>query len=145
MGLFMTCYLALVLSRVLQHKLGKKYSVGKILESLSKCNCCNEYENVYLFNYYDEVLKDIGSVVNIDFSLKRKYLQDIKKFRRSQGKLVFHNNFPQKKSCLQAIDISSFKALFYLKKCQTQDMSIFGSRFSILFLLILFYWGISSI
>ncbi len=76
---FLTCYLALVLSRVLQHKLGKKYSVSKILESLSKCNCCNEYENVYLFNYYDEVLKDIGSVVSIDFSLKRKYLQDIKK------------------------------------------------------------------
>ncbi len=76
---FLTCYLALVLSRVLQHKLDKKYSVGKILESLSKCNCCNEHENVYLFNYYDDVLKDIGSAINIDFSLKRKYLQDIKK------------------------------------------------------------------
>ena len=76
---FLTCYLALVLCRVLQHKLDKKYSVGKILESLIKCNCCNEYENVYLFNYYDEVLKDIGSVINIDFSLKRRYLQDIKK------------------------------------------------------------------
>ena len=76
---FLTCYLALVLCRVLQHKLGKKYSVGKILESLSKCNCCNEYENVYLFNYYDDVLKDIGSIIDVDFSLKRKSLQDIKK------------------------------------------------------------------
>ena len=76
---FLTCYLALVLCRVLQHKLDKKYSVGKILESLSKCNCSNEHENVYLFNYYDDVLKDIGNVVNIDFSLKRRYLQDIKK------------------------------------------------------------------
>jgi len=76
---FLTCYLALVLSRVLQHKLDKKYSVGKILESLAKCNCCNEQENIYLFNYYDDVLKDIGNVVNIDFSLKRRYLQDIKK------------------------------------------------------------------
>ena len=76
---FLTCYLALVLSRVLQHKLDKKYSVGKILESLTKCNCCNEHENIYLFNYYDEVLKDIGKVVNIDYSLKRRCLQDIKK------------------------------------------------------------------
>ena len=76
---FLTCYLALVLSRVLQHKLDKKYSVGKILESLAKCNCCNEQENIYLFNYYDDVLKDIGKVVNIDFSLKRRCLQDIKK------------------------------------------------------------------
>ena len=76
---FLTCYLALVLSRVLQHKLDKKYSVSKILESLSKCNCCNEQESIYLFNYYDDILKDIGEVTNINFSLKRRYLQDIKK------------------------------------------------------------------
>ena len=76
---FLTCYIALVLSRVLQHKLDKKYSVGKILESLSKCNCSNIHENYYLFDYYDEVLKDIGVVTNIDFSLKNRDLQDIKK------------------------------------------------------------------
>lgn len=76
---FLTCYIALVLSRVLQHKLDKKYSVGKILESLSKCNCSNIHENYYLFDYYDEVLKDIGVVTNIDFSLKNRNLQDIKK------------------------------------------------------------------
>ena len=71
--------MALVLSRVLQHKLDKKYSVGKILESLSKCNCSNIQENYYLFDYYDTVLKDIGLATNIDFSLKNRNLQDIKK------------------------------------------------------------------
>ena len=76
---FLTCYIALVLSRILQHKLDKKYSVGKILESLSKCNCSNVKENYYLFNYYDTVLKEIGEVINIDFSLKNRTLQDIKK------------------------------------------------------------------
>ena len=76
---FLTCYIALVLSRVLQHKLDKKYSVGKILESLGKCNCSNIHENYYLFDYYDEVLKDIGVVTDIDFSLKNRNLQDIKK------------------------------------------------------------------
>ena len=76
---FLTCYIALVLSRVLQHKLDKKYSVGKILESLNKCNCYNIQENYYIFNYYDEVLKDIGERLGIDFSLKNRSLQDIKK------------------------------------------------------------------
>lgn len=76
---FLTCYLALVLSRVLQHKLDKKYSVAKILESLSNCNCSNIQENYYLFDYYDSVLEDIGSVTNIDFSLKNRTMQDIKK------------------------------------------------------------------
>lgn len=76
---FLTCYIALVLSRVLQYKLDKKYSVSRILESLSKCNCYNIQENYYLFNYYDEVLKDIGEKIKIDFSLKNRSLQEIKK------------------------------------------------------------------
>lgn len=76
---FLTCYLALVLCRVLQHKLDKKYSVEKILECLANCNCSNHYENYYIFDYYDTVLKDIGNVIGIDFSLKNRTLQDIKK------------------------------------------------------------------
>lgn len=76
---FLTCYLALVLSRVLQHKLDKKYSVGKILETLSSCNCFNIQENIYQFTYYNTILKDIGQAVNIDFALKTRSLQDIKK------------------------------------------------------------------
>ena len=76
---FLTCYIALVLSRVLQHKLNKKYSVGKILESLSKCNCSHIENNYYLFNYYDKVLEDIGNTIDIDFSNKYMRLQDIKK------------------------------------------------------------------
>ena len=75
---FLTCYIALVLSRVLQHKLDKKYSVGKILESLQQCICFNIQENIYQFTYYDTVLKDIGEVTNIDFSLKNRNLQNIK-------------------------------------------------------------------
>ena len=76
---FLTCYIALVLSRVLQYKLDKKYSVGKILESLSKCNCYQIQSNYYLFNYYDDVLNDIGTILDLDFSRKYMRLQDIKK------------------------------------------------------------------
>lgn len=76
---FLTCYIALTLGRILQHKLDKKYSVGKIFESLSECNCSNIQENYYLFDYYDTVLEDVGRVTNIDFSLKHRILQDIKK------------------------------------------------------------------
>ena len=76
---FLTCFIALVLGRVLQHKLDKKYSVGTIFDTLAKCNCSNFQENYYLFDFYDSVLADIGSVTNIDFSLKNRTLQDIKK------------------------------------------------------------------
>ena len=76
---FLTCYLALVLCRVLQHKLDKKYSVEKILESLANCNCSHIENNYYLFHFFNEVLYDIGNIINIDFSRKYMRLQDIKK------------------------------------------------------------------
>lgn len=93
---FLTCYIALVLSRILQHKLGKKYSVGKILESLGKYNCSNIQENYYLFDYYDTVLKDIGTVITTDFSLKNRSVQDIKKILALAKKVNFRNNFPKR-------------------------------------------------
>ena len=76
---FLTCYLALVLCRVLQHKLDKKYSIEKILESLASCNCSHIENNYYLFHFFNEVLYDIGNIINIDFSRKYMRLQDIKK------------------------------------------------------------------
>ncbi len=41
--------------------------------------CSHIENNYYLFNFYDEVLQDIGSVIDIDFSKKYMRLQDIKK------------------------------------------------------------------
>ena len=82
---FLTCYIALVLGRVLQLKLNKKYSVGKILDSLSNCNCSGFERNYYLFDYYDTVLKDIGKAIDVDFSLKNRSLKNIKKIL-----LIFH-------------------------------------------------------
>lgn len=76
---FLTCYLALALSRILQLKIDKKYSVGKILDSLSNCNCSGFERNYYLFDYYDTVLKDIGKAIDVDFSLKNRSLKNIKK------------------------------------------------------------------
>ena len=35
--------------------------------------------NIYRFCFYDEILKDIGNLINIDFSLKNRALKDIKK------------------------------------------------------------------
>lgn len=75
---FLICFISLVLVRLLQEKLEKKYSSTQIIESLSKCNCSSIQENYWLFKYRDNVLEDIGNVLNIDFSKKFKTLQDIK-------------------------------------------------------------------
>lgn len=88
----------MVLGRVLQHKLDKKYSVGKIFDTLAKCNCSNFQENYYLFDFYDSVLADIGLVTNIDFSLKNRTLQDIKKNLGTTKNKQKDNNFRKKNS-----------------------------------------------
>lgn len=75
---FLTCFVALTLSRILEMKLEHKYSAGRILESLSKANCSLIQQNYYMFDYFDEVLKDIGNLMNIDFAKRVRTLGDIK-------------------------------------------------------------------
>lgn len=75
---FLTCFVALTISRILEMKLEHKYSTGKIIDSLSKAECSLLQQNYYVFDYYDEVLKDIGNVTNIDFSKRIRTLGEIK-------------------------------------------------------------------
>lgn len=75
---FLTCFVALTLSRILEMKLEHKYSAGRILESLSKASCSLIQQNYYMFDYFDEVLKDIGDLMNIDFAKRIRTLGDIK-------------------------------------------------------------------
>ena len=75
---FLTCFVALTIARILEHKLNHKYSSAKILESLSKSECMLLQQNYYCFNYYDEVLKDIGEYTGIDFGKKIRTLGEIK-------------------------------------------------------------------
>jgi transposase len=76
---FLTCFVALSIARILETKLEQKYSIGKLLDSLSKANCTLIQQNYYLFDYYDDVLKDIGMSLNIDFSMRIRTLGEIKK------------------------------------------------------------------
>lgn len=75
---FLTCFIALVIARLIQHRIGDKYSVARILESLKKVSCAHIKENYYLFDYTDEVTDAIGPAVGIDFSKKFMRLKDIK-------------------------------------------------------------------
>lgn len=75
---FLTCFIALIIARLLEMQLEHKYSIGRILESLSRSQCSHIQENYYLFDYYDDVLKDIGEKLEIDFNKKILSLGEIK-------------------------------------------------------------------
>ena len=76
---FLTCFVALVIARILEMKMDRRYSIGKMLESLDKSECTLIKANLYLFDYFDSVLEDIGSKFDIDFSIRSRTLGDIKK------------------------------------------------------------------
>jgi transposase len=83
---FLTCFIALLIARIIELKLKHKYSIGRILESLSKSECTFMKQNYYLFDYFDEVLDDLGLVFEIDFSQRVRSLGDIKKILASTKK-----------------------------------------------------------
>ena len=76
---FLICFVALVIARLLEFRMDRKYSVSKMLESLRRCECSSVEQNLYVFDYYDEVLCDIGKEFDIDFSKKYRTLKEIKK------------------------------------------------------------------
>lgn len=76
---FLTCFISLVIVRILEHRLKEKYSVTAMLESLSKASCSHIQENYFLFDFYSDALEDIGKELNVDFSKKIMSLGEIKK------------------------------------------------------------------
>lgn len=76
---FLTCFIALVIARILEMKMGNRYNIPQLLESLKKSGCTHLKANYYLFDYYDEVLEDIGNKFSIDFYKRVRSIGEIKK------------------------------------------------------------------
>lgn len=79
---FTTCFLALVLIRLLEAKLGNKYHAGKIIESLKKYNCTKLNTNIWQFTYYDEVIDDCAKSFGLALNLQHRKQQEIQRLLR---------------------------------------------------------------
>lgn len=76
---FLICFVSLLLLRVLEYKLDKKYSVNQIRDSLIRYSCSHLEQNYYLFDYRDEILQSLEGVLGIDFGNKIMTTSEIKK------------------------------------------------------------------
>lgn len=74
----LSCFISLVIMRILQKKTGRLYSTKKIIECLNRISCCLEQNNIYLFKYRTQISDMLGPAVGIDFTHKRLQLSDIK-------------------------------------------------------------------
>jgi len=86
---FLVCFVALVIARLLQRRLGDRFSIAAISESLSNASCTRLEENWYVLDHYNDVIVALRDEMGID--LTRKYLQlgDIRKMLGSTKKHTF--------------------------------------------------------
>jgi transposase len=76
---FLICFIALLIARVTELRLGGKYTVAKIVETLRKVECSNIDQNLWLFDYSDDVTDDMNAAFGTDFGLKVMTLKQIGK------------------------------------------------------------------
>jgi len=77
-GHFLSCFIPLVIIRILQKKTDRRFSSEKIADCLKRIACVSEQDNIYLFNFRSEISETIGAALDIDFTKKRMRLSDIK-------------------------------------------------------------------
>lgn len=72
-GHFLTCYIALLILRLLSKRLKGKYAPEQIIESLKKYQVCLVKDNIFRATYYDPIIKDLGDALNL--TLNRRFLR----------------------------------------------------------------------
>jgi hypothetical protein len=78
-GHFLSCYISLVILRLIEKRMGREYPAGQIIEAMKNICCSPETENLFLFDYRTDVTDALGAAFGIDFTRKRLSRSDIKK------------------------------------------------------------------
>jgi transposase len=76
---FLTCYIALVIVRLIQKRTGYAFSPEKLIEAMNGISCSHEGGNLYLFDYRSDIADALGKAFGIDFSKERLTRAAIKK------------------------------------------------------------------
>ena len=76
---FLTCFISLVILRLIENKTSRKYSAKSIINSLKNYTSNNLEHDIYLQNFTNEIIKDLSNIYNVDLSRKYLILSEIKK------------------------------------------------------------------
>jgi hypothetical protein len=69
-----------LIGRIVELRLKWKYTIAKITETLRKVACTHLDQNVWLFDYADEVTDNMNAVFCFDIGKKAMTLQEIKTY-----------------------------------------------------------------
>lgn len=76
---FLTCFVSLVILRLLEEKLERKFTPNRIVNSLKNYTSSNIEHNIYLQNNYDDIIENLDSIFNLNLKKKYRTLAEIKK------------------------------------------------------------------
>lgn len=76
---FLTCFISLVILRLIEAKTKRKYSTSSIINSLKNYTSNNLEHDIYLQNFTNSIIKDFSNIYNVDLSRKYLTLSEIKK------------------------------------------------------------------
>lgn len=76
---FLTCFIALVIVRLIQKQTGRLYSGERLIEAMNSISCSYEGGNLFLFDHRDEVTDALGKAFGMDFTRQRLTREEIKK------------------------------------------------------------------
>ena len=76
---FLTCFISLVIIRLIEKQLNNKYSFNQIIESIRNYISVNVDHDIYLQSFKNEVIDEFEQTFNIDLSKKFRTLSEIKK------------------------------------------------------------------
>ena len=75
---FLTCFISLLLLRLTEIQSGGKYSTKKLIDTMKNMSGTYVDKNYYMFDYYDEIVEELGKATNLDFSRRFMTLGEIK-------------------------------------------------------------------
>ena len=75
---FLTCFISLVILRLIEYKTSRKYSTTSIINSLKNYISNNLEHDIYLQNFTNNIIKDLSKIYNVDLSRKYLTLSEIK-------------------------------------------------------------------
>ena len=76
---FLTCFIALLLIRLLQLSTGNKYSTKVLVNELNNISGTYLDKNYYMLDYYSDIVKEFEAITGNDFSKRFMKLGEIKK------------------------------------------------------------------
>ena len=68
---FITCFVSLIIMRILNNQIGSQHSIKSIIKSLNSCECSLLEENIFMFDHMDEVLESVQNTY--DLNINKKY------------------------------------------------------------------------